>query len=202
MKDARMPVRPVPIVLGLLSLIALVRCTDPVPDRLVEAQGKDELKGYPEGQYHRPGQVCTACHRENGEATTAFSMAGTIFSGPQDLTGVYNAEVQLTDSVGTSFIAKTNCVGNFFVKPEEWSPKFPVLVRVHKGTTALSMHGPIGRETSCNKCHVAHVQSAEELHRTTPHIALFGGPEPDPGVPEGGCPVDAHVANLFVGGDR
>lgn len=197
--------RPTPRVLflGLMALVALVRCTDPVPDRLVAAQG-DERAGYPQGEYHRPGQVCSACHRENGEASDSiFSVSGTIFSGPNDLTGVYNAEVQMTDSVGTTYIATTNCVGNFFVKPSDWSPKFPILVRVHKGTTALSMHSQIGRETSCNACHLAHDLSPEELHRAMPHIALFGGPEPDPTIPEGGCPVDAHVGDLgTVGGDK
>lgn len=186
--------------LGVTALVAFVWCTDPVPDRLVEAQGS-ELPGYPAGPYHRPGQVCGACHRENGEAESVFTVSGTIFSGPNDLTGVNGAEVQMTDSVGTTYIATTNCVGNFFVQPSEWNPKFPILVRVKKGTTALTMESPIGREGSCNACHLAHPLTPEEVHRARPHISLFGGPEPDPTIPEAGCPVDAHVAD-FKGGDQ
>jgi hypothetical protein len=187
------------LLLSFFSIIALVRCTDPVPDRVVEDQGA-EIAGFPEGEFHRPGQNCTACHREDGEAESQFTVAGTIFSSPADLTGVHNAEVQLTDSVGTTHIARTNCVGNFFVRPTEWSPKFPILVRVRKGTTAVSMKSVIGREGSCNACHLAKKRTDEELHRSMPHIALFGGPEPDPSVPEAGCPVDAHVSDLKAEG--
>lgn len=180
------------LILGAPAL--LIYCTDPVPDHLVKAQG-DELDGY-EGEFHRPGQVCSACHVENGKSSVVFTVAGTIFAGPNKLTGVEAAEIQLTDSVGTQYIAKTNCVGNFFVKPEQWSPKFPILVRVRKGGTALLMKGPISREASCNACHLGRKLEPSEEHQSMPHIALFGGDEPPGVVPAtdgGNCGADANI---------
>ena len=185
--------RVIPAIVLLGAAWAVVHCADPVPDDLTKAQGP-ELEDYPIGEFHRPGQVCSACHRENGKAKTVFTVAGTIFAAPDKLIGVDSAEIQLTDSVGTTYIAVTNCVGNFYVTPDQWQPKFPILVRVHKGQTALQMKGPIGREASCNKCHLAHELSPEEQREAMPHLALFGGDEPDPTpASDAGCPVDAAI---------
>jgi hypothetical protein len=186
-------------ILGAAAV--LIYCVDPVPDHLVKAQGA-ELDGYPQGEFHRPGEVCGACHRENGTADTVFRVAGTIFAGPDSLTGVDNAEVQLTDSVGTQYIAKTNCVGNFWVTPDDWDPKFPILVRVHKGQTALQMKGQISRESSCGACHLNHKLDDSELHSRKPHIALFGGDEPPGGpVSDASCTADAHIPG-YDNGDQ
>jgi hypothetical protein len=179
------------LIVGAPAL--LIWCVDPVPDNLVKEQGT-ELDGYPVGEFHRPGQVCSACHKEHGQADTVFTVAGTIFAAPDDLRGVEAAEVQLTDSVGTQYIAKTNCVGNFFVTPDQWSPKFPILVRVHKGQTALQMKGPIAREASCNACHLGRKLDPSEERALMPHIALFGGEEPPTAsASDGGCGADANI---------
>jgi len=183
--------------IGLASVAVVagsIACSDPIPDRFVERQG-DEVPGYPVGEFHRPGQACLACHVENGSADSVFSVGGTIFSGPQTLVGVEGAEVQMTDSVGTTFIARTNCVGNFFVKPDEWLPRFPILVRVKKGITAVQMKSPIGRDGSCASCHQAREQTLAETRSSMPHIQLFGGEEPTgAAATDGGvCPVDAAI---------
>ena len=63
----------------------------------------------------------------------------------------------MTDSVGTTYIGEDELRRKLLREDRpHWSPKFPILVRVHEGSTALTMHGPIGRETSCNACHLAH----------------------------------------------
>ncbi|MFO0675581.1 MAG: hypothetical protein U0169_03545 [Polyangiaceae bacterium] len=183
--------------LGMVSLAVAAgsfACGDYVTDKLVERQG-DETPGYPVGEFHRPGQQCSACHGQNGSAKPEFTVSGTIFSGPQSLVGVDSVEVQMTDAVGTRYIAKTNCVGNFFVKPDEWSPKFPILVRIKKGFTAVQMQSPIGREGSCAGCHKAKPLTQAESRSSMPHVQLFGGDEPpSTGSSDGGvCPVDASV---------
>lgn len=163
-------------------------CADPIHDRAVDALGEEAEKPG-EGEFHRAGEPCGTCHQASGPAEKVFSVAGTIFASPDSQVGVYNAEVQLTDSVGTQFIATTNCVGNFFVTPDQWTPKFPILVRVKKGPTARAMKSPIGREASCAACHKLTLND-NERHRYKPHIALFGEEEPAGGGPDAGCPAD------------
>jgi hypothetical protein len=99
------------------------------------------------------------------------------------------AEIRMTDSEGTKYIAKTNCVGNFFVKASEWDPHFPILVEVAKGNVRRSMKGVIGRATSCAECHTLGNPVPDPLSQVG-HIYLYGGDEP--GLPNGAddCPVD------------
>lgn len=187
--------------MGVAALAAATyACHDLVPQDRIDAQG-EEVDGYPVGEFHRPGQDCLACHGEQSKSDVVFTVAGTIFAGPRNLTGVNQAEVQMTDAVGTTFIAHTNCVGNFFVKAEEWNPRFPVLVRVHKGTVAVQMNSQIGRQGSCASCHKRDKLTDEQLHDSVGRVQLFGGDEPmstvttsstaDAGATD--CPVDASI---------
>jgi hypothetical protein len=175
------------------SLLALatviVSCRDPVLDDAIDQQG-NETSGIDKNEYHRAGQPCVVCHREGGPASdSVFSIAGTVFAQPKRQVGVENAEVRMTDSDGSKHIAKTNCVGNFFVKPSEWNPKFPILVEVAKNNVRRSMRSPIGREPSCGGCHTMQLPPEDPLSQVG-HIYLYGGDEP--GSPEGSpqCPVD------------
>src|SRR4051812_20867204 len=113
--------------LFLVAVAVAAACNpDPVLDDAVSAQGK-ETASIDTGEFHRAGQKCTACHVEGGPASNApFSIAGTVFASPDREVGVGAAEIRMTDAEGTKFIAKTNCVGNFFVKPGDWDPHFPV----------------------------------------------------------------------------
>lgn len=183
---------PVPRMFGVLALTAAAvsaSCTDPVLDQIVEDQG-NETKGIPQGPLHRAGQRCVACHQEGGEASEhPFTIAGTVFAQPKRQVGVEGAEVRMTDADGTKHITKTNCVGNFFVKPSEWVPKFPILVEVAKGGVRRSMRSTIGRASDCAECHTLSIPPADPFSQVG-HIYLFATDEL--GSPEGAadCPVD------------
>jgi hypothetical protein len=168
------------------AIASAVACKDPIPSSQKDELG-DEDPGYSPGPYHRAGQPCLVCHSERG-GETEFTIAGTIFASPTRQVGVDATEIRLTDADGTQFIAKTNCVGNFFVKPSEWTPKFPVLVTVAKNGTRHSMQSAIGRDGSCAHCHSRKIP-VEHPERELSHIYLFGGDEP--GAPNGAldCPV-------------
>jgi hypothetical protein len=174
---------------GIAAAIALGSCTDPVLDDLVDAQG-NETEGIPKGEHHRAGQRCIVCHQEGGEASNSpFTVAGTVFAQPARQIGVEGVEIRMTDADTTKHTAKTNCAGNFFVKPSEWQPKFPILVEVAKNNVRRSMRSAIGREADCAKCHVPELPPADPLSQVA-HIYLFAADEP--GSPEGApdCPVD------------
>ena len=182
--------RPFPLIAVALGLVASCWGPDPVHDGAIAAQGK-ETTGVPIGEFHRAGQACGVCHEEHGTASNSvFSIAGTIFAGPNNFVGVDGAEVDMTDAASTKKTVKTNCVGNFFVKPEEWNPKFPVLVRVSKTGAQRSMTTVIGRESSCGTCHVL-VINDENQFGSMPHIYLFG--DTDPAGPATDCPVNPDL---------
>ncbi len=171
------------------SAILAFSCSDPVRDDAIDALG-NETQNIPEGEHHRAGQACVVCHSEEGTASDSpFTIAGTIFAQPARQVGVDGAEIRMTDSDGTTHIAKSNCVGNFFVKPDEWQPRFPILIEVAKGSVRRRMKSPIGREPSCSGCHSFELVPKDPLSDVG-HIYLFSGDEP--GSPEGSpdCPVD------------
>ena len=148
------------------ALVAAAACsTDPVHDAAVSALGA-EAPNVPAGQYHRAGQPCVVCHGSEGPANQQFSIAGTVFFGPANgqppartstPVGVGEVTVQLEDDSQSKFAVVTNCVGNFWVSPSDWSPQFPVLVTIQgqpQGTTLTkSMQSHIGRDPSCSSCH-------------------------------------------------
>jgi len=177
------------IIALLIGAAAFLSCADPVQSDAVSALG-NETSGVPKGEFHRAGQPCVTCHGEGGPASDVpFTVAGTVFAQPKREVGVESAEVRMTDSDGTKYTAKTNCVGNFFVKPEDWQPKFPILVEVAKNNLRRSMQSAIGREGSCAGCHTVDLDPSDPLSQVD-HIYLFASDEP--GSPEGSadCPVD------------
>lgn len=174
------------IVFAFFAVLA-VACGDKLLEQQAEEQG-NEVDRVPVGELHRAGQRCVTCHREDGQASDhPFVLGGTIFAQPSRDVGVGGVEVLLTDSDGSKFIAKTNCVGNFFVKTDEWTPHYPIIVDIQKNGVRRSMQSPIGREGDCAACHRTTV--ADPLSQM-PHIHLFAGDEP--GLPDGdpACPVD------------
>jgi hypothetical protein len=131
----------------------------PVHEAAVQALGPEQ-PGVPQGPYHRAGQPCTVCHSGQGPAHTVFSLAGTVFSAPftassdAGAVGVDQATVGVVDDDGSEHSILTNCVGNFYVTPDAYSPAFPILVNVSKeGAGVVPMMGHIGREASCAECH-------------------------------------------------
>ena len=176
---------------GLTGLTGLtfLSCADPVLSDAVSAQG-NETSGIEKGPFHRAGQPCVTCHQEGGPASKfPYTVAGTVFAQPLRQVGVEKVEVRMTDSDGTKFTAKTNCVGNFMVTAGEWQPKFPILVEIAKNNVRRSMRSAIGREGSCAGCHTTDIMPADPLS-TVGHIYLFASDEP--GSPEGAadCKVD------------
>lgn len=178
---------------AIASSASFVSCADPVLSDAVDAQGA-ETSGISKGEFHRAGQPCVTCHQEGGPASSfPFTVAGTIFAQPKRQVGVEGVDVRMTDADGTTHTAKTNCVGNFMVTANQWSPKFPILVEVAKNNVRRSMRSAIGRDSSCAGCHASELQVADPLAQVG-HIYLFAGDEP--GQPEGAadCSVDPKRA--------
>jgi hypothetical protein len=167
---------------GAALVASLASCGDPIIDGGASALGK-ETSGIPKGEFHRAGQPCVVCHQEHGAASDdPFTVAGTVFAGTARMVGVDRAEIRLTDAAGTKFTTHTNCVGNFFVKPADWSPSFPILVSIAKNNIVRNMQGVIGRDGSCAHCHVNAVTPTDPASQVQ-HIYLFGADEP--GAPNG-----------------
>jgi hypothetical protein len=143
---------------------------DPVHRAAVNNLGDENGDAYPtESEYHRPGEPCALCHSKQGPADSVFVLAGTVFWGPDDYNRrAPNAYVRIKDANKVTKCFVTNCNGNFFVKPEQFSRlTFPLLVSVERAknpggknpgdedTLAIRrMTGHIGREPSCATCHI------------------------------------------------
>jgi hypothetical protein len=136
---------------------------DPVHEAQVSALGP-ERAGIDQGEFHRAGQPCVVCHSTQGPAKTVFSFAGTVFEaasgtqpgamGDPGSTGVDQAVIGVLDSTHREIRVVSNCVGNFFISPDQIDPTFPVLVAVSKGKSATYMMSHISREGSCAECHM------------------------------------------------
>jgi hypothetical protein len=148
------------ILLGSLTAacaFATGSCADPVHDLQVKGLGGED-PAIPQGEFHRAGQPCVACHQPTGPANTSFAIAGTIFvnDGNTKIIGVENVYIDMVDAAGISpqVDVKTNCAGNFWVSPSDWTPAFPVRVMIRRDMNApTKMVSHIGREPSCNRCH-------------------------------------------------
>ena len=150
---------------------------DSVHQSAVNALGPETPAVAP-GPNHRPGQPCTLCHGIEGPAETQFTLAGTVFTAPDEKAGVDGAQVLLVDSVHSSPPAgsvTTNCVGNFFITASVWDPEFPIRVAVVSGPASVQMVSHIGRAGSCATCHTS-TQSLDSP-----------GPVYLPGAPSTGC---------------
>jgi hypothetical protein len=80
-------------------------------------------------------------------------LAGTVYLDAKSGTPVDNVQVTATDSTGKTFTATTNCAGNFFVRPKEFSPTFPIWLEMQGGAVYRSMESASFREGSCATCH-------------------------------------------------
>jgi hypothetical protein len=191
-----------------VALAPVAACDmDPVHASLVSQLGP-EAAGIPTGEFHRAGQPCVVCHGDQGPVSSKFSIAGTVFYGPNTsmnspgfigASGTMNqpVTVYLEDDNQTKFQVNTNCVGNFWIRPQDWQPSFPVIVSIGGptlagGTTTQKMNSHIGREPSCGMCH--QVQSypsqpgAIANYYSTPGVIYLTGDDPNyKGDPS--CPV-------------
>jgi len=194
----------------VVALAPVAACDfDPVHSELVNQLGP-EAPNIPQGQYHRAGQPCDVCHGGEGPASEQFSLAGTVFYGPygpnayesEGLIGAGNVTVYIKDDASREFNVTTNCVGNFWIRPEDFQPEFPILVTIAgtptgaSGFAQQSMTTQISREPSCGMCH--QVQSYPDqpgaivnYYQTPGTIYLTGNDPSFKGDPN--CPVQPPV---------
>jgi hypothetical protein len=146
----------------VVASAVLAGCGDPVLDARISALGP-EMHGIHPGEFHRPGQPCTFCHSDYGPGPP-FSIAGTVFGVPalnakSEPHPVDNAIVTMTDTTGVPKVARTNCVGSFFFRTDEYNPQFPLHVVVEAevpgvGPVRKVMGTRVDRATSCAECHL------------------------------------------------
>jgi hypothetical protein len=157
--------------IGLMAglLLAGSSCGDPVQDELVADLGPEGK--VPPGPLHRPGQPCLLCHEESGEAGP-FTVAGTVYLDAMSATPVADVEVTVIDSMARSFASTTNCAGNFFIKPNQFVPVFPIWLEMRAGMVLRTMDTASFREGSCAACH------ADPKSRSSAgHVYLIDDPE-------------------------
>jgi hypothetical protein len=125
-------------------------CGDPLrQDAILKLGG--ELPGVPPGPLHRAGQPCLVCH--DGSTSTPFSVAGTISLRMDGAEPAASALVHLADGLGKTYRVATNCAGNFFVRPGDYEPAWPLWVRVEREGWTQEMESPVNGDGSCANCH-------------------------------------------------
>jgi hypothetical protein len=135
---------------ALLLWASLSACGDPVKDLAAKELGP-ESSSVVEGPLHRPGQPCLVCH--DGVKARAYSIAGTVYRTSDSDQPAAGTSVHLIDTGGRRLLAVANCAGNFFVKPEEFAPRYPLWVSLSVGSLEVAMDSPINGEGSCARCH-------------------------------------------------
>lgn len=165
----------------VLTSVGMVGCEDPVRDRRVDALGP-ETPGVAKGPWHRPGQPCLACHDGEDHEVRAFSVGGTVFAFDDGGAPVSDVVVELTDTSGRTYRTATNCAGNFFVLPEDFSPSYPLWVTLVDGDRRVDMDSPVERDGSCGSCH-----TRTPGPRSTPPVYLYDLPR-TLGPNTRGCP--------------
>jgi hypothetical protein len=154
--------------------LCLAACGDPVREKAIAALG-GEKPGVAPGPLHRPGQPCRVCHDGTGPGELDFSLAGTVFQIPTDQTPLVDALIWFEDSAGRQYQTASNCAGNFFVRVEDFEPKWPVFVKLRYGDLEQRMSSAIYRDGSCATCHYNPPgQSSEgQVYLVPPGIVTF-----------------------------
>ena len=135
-------------VLGLFT--GSLGCIDPLREDAIAKLG-GEARGIAPGPLHRAGQPCLICH--DGSTSTAFSVAGTIHLREDGAQPAMSALVNLADGLGNTYRVATNCAGNFFVRPGDYDPAWPLWVRVEHDEWEQEMDSPVNSDGSCATCH-------------------------------------------------
>lgn len=140
------------VLLAMAAAPLAAGCGDPVHDALVDAQGPESAT-VKRGPLHRPGQPCLVCHDGSGPGRMVFSVAGTAYEHETSKAALAGGTVELVDASGATHLARTNCVGNFFVQQVDWDPMFPLHVTLVYGALNAKMTTHIGRDGGCASCH-------------------------------------------------
>jgi len=171
--------------LPLVALLA-VAC-DPVHDQAIAALGPEQ-PGVRQGPLHRPGQPCLQCHDGELGDPARFTVAGTVFTSPGDLTPAPGVQVNITDATGATCpnAVLTNAAGNFYVTPQQCDPVFPLRISLSEqmySTPVAFMQtlvGGNGTTTPVNgACATCHFDPAGSS--SPGHVYLK--------VPDGGTPL-------------
>jgi hypothetical protein len=157
-----------PLAALLVVLSSFVSCADPQHDNEVSALGPEQGSTGPE---HRRGQPCLTCHGGSGPGNAQFAMAGTVYAVKGQDAPLSGVDVTLTDANNSVKHATTNRAGNFFVPHDDWSPIYPVHVKLSLSGFDTPMGTHIGRDGSCGGCHF------EPRGSTTPgHVYFVSDP--------------------------
>lgn len=173
----------VPGLAALAACAALGACSvvedvlDPVHSQAVSALGPDTF-GLHAGPTHRPGQPCLTCHGGQGPGKTEFSVAGTVYKTQPATEWLEGATVTLTDAAGTIRQFTTNQTGNFLVAKTDWTPVYPMRVKVSFSGASIDMVTHVGRAGACADCHTDPASSA-----SAGHVYLVAKPADFPVVP-------------------
>jgi hypothetical protein len=165
---------------GLTSVIACSAVDDvldPVHGRAVSALGPETF-GLSHGPTHRPGEPCLTCHGGEGPGSPELSVAGTVYESQGAQTWLDGATVTLTEATGATRSLETNQTGNFFVRTDEWTPTYPMLVSVSFRGVSIKMATHVGRDGSCADCHTDPPGPA-----SAGHVYLVADPATFPGSP-------------------
>lgn len=139
------------LVAAAAASLAALAC-DPVRSDAVDALGGN-TPGVRNGPLHRPGQPCLLCHDGALGNPQQFSVAGTVYVDADGQTPAENAVVTLTPAKGAAYKTTTNAAGNFYIRPNELTPTYPMQVSVTYNGTSVDMTALVGRDGSCAGCH-------------------------------------------------
>jgi hypothetical protein len=168
--------------------VAVAGCGNPVIDSRIAALG-DEDPNVAASEFHRAGQPCVLCHSEYEGASPELSVGGTVFATITDQIPVDQVKVTLTDALGETRVVPTNCVGNFYITKDEWTPAFPLQASITYNLPSAGMpmvkqrpmNSRISRDGSCATCHNGNRTQASvgwvfcEDKQPTPAFALVPG---------------------------
>jgi len=99
-----------------------------------------------------PGQNCRSCHGAPSSRypeAPDWSIAGTIFAGPNSDQGVQGVSVEVVDATGKKVTAVSNAAGNFYTAANVVAP---YSVSLTKGSRSITMAVP-PPAGGCNACH-------------------------------------------------
>lgn len=154
MRSPRSLARFIALAFVMLTAVSSTSCFDPEHKDEVNALG-GEANGVRTGPFHRPGQPCRACHGGMGPGKPEFSIAGTVYAFRDNGQVKPGVTVILTDTTGVTKQIQTNQAGNFYFSIDQWSPTFPVSVKLDFPGLAQpkAMQTVIGRNGGCGFCH-------------------------------------------------
>jgi hypothetical protein len=173
----------VPGLAVLVAFAALGACNvvedvlDPVHDQAVSALGPETF-GLRKGPTHRPGQPCLTCHGGQGPGNPELSVAGTVYKTQPATEWLEGATVTLTDAAGTIRQLTTNRTGNCLIGKNEWTPVYPMRVKVSFGGVSIDMVTHVGRSGSCADCHTDPTSPT-----SAGHVYLVANPADFPAAP-------------------